>query len=73
LASSEEFLLGGLAGEKWLRVGDNFISYDYYGPTTAEALEAGAGSFGIHVTLDEADPDLEYLMDMVAASVVFNK
>lgn len=66
LESETPIEIGGQPGEKWLRSGRGYVSYDYY--TTGVA---GAGSFGIHVTVPEADPELEALMDMLAASVTF--
>jgi hypothetical protein len=43
----------------------------YYSAGTAVTQAAGAGSFGIHVTIPEADPELESILDMVAFSVIF--
>jgi uncharacterized protein YraI/WD40 repeat protein len=66
LISANAFSIGGQPGAKWLRGGDGTISYDYY-----TSGVGGAGSFGIHVTVPNADPELESLLDGVAASVMF--
>ncbi len=68
LESETPFEIGGQPGEKWVRSGQGYVSYDYY--TTGIA---GTGSFGIHVTVPEADPALEAVMDTLAASVTFIK
>lgn len=68
LESETPFEIGGQPGAKWMRSGQGYVSYDYY--TTGIA---GAGSFGIHITVPEADAALEAAMDMLAASVTFNK
>lgn len=73
LLSETPFEIGGQPGVKWLRSGIGYISYDYYSAGTAGTQAAGAGSFGIHVTVPEADPVLESTMDMLAASVTFRK
>ena len=73
LVSEYPFEIGGQPGSKWVRAGEGYVSYDYYTTGTGGTVAAGAGSFGIHITIPEADPDLESLMDMLAASVVFNK
>jgi uncharacterized protein YraI len=66
LVSTEAINIGGQPGAKWVRGGEGTISYAYY-----TSGVGGAGSFGIHVTVPEADPELETLLDMVAASVTF--
>ncbi len=68
LESETPFEIGGQPGAKWVRSGQGYVSYDYY-----TAGIAGAGSFGIHVTVPVADADLESMMDMLAASVTFNE
>jgi uncharacterized protein YraI len=68
LISSDAFTIGGQPGVKWVRGGDTTVSYDYY-----TSGVGGAGSFGIHVTLPNADPELEACLDGVAASVVFHR
>jgi uncharacterized protein YraI len=68
LISTNAFTIGGQPGAKWVRGGERNISYDYY-----TSGVGGAGSFGIHVTLPNADPELESLLDGVAASVVFHR
>jgi hypothetical protein len=67
LISTNAFTIGGQPGAKWVRGGDRTISYDYY-----TSGVGGAGSFGIHVTLPNADPELEAILDGVAASVMFH-
>lgn len=66
LESKIPFEIGGQPGEKWVRSGQGYVSYDYY--TTGIA---GAGSFGIHVTVPGHDRNLEAQMDKLAASVTF--
>ncbi|NIO47632.1 MAG: hypothetical protein GTN77_12820, partial [Planctomycetales bacterium] len=66
LISTDTINIGGQPGAKWVRGGEGTISYGYY-----TSGVGGAGSFGIHVTVPEADPELETLLDMVAASVTF--
>jgi uncharacterized protein YgiM (DUF1202 family) len=68
LISTSAFAIGEQPGAKWVRGGNRTISYDYY-----TSGVGGAGSFGIHVTVEEADPELELLLDMVAASVMFHQ
>lgn len=67
------FEIGGQPGKKWVRSGTGYVSYDYYTAGTAATQAAGAGSFGIHITVPRADPELEALMDMLAASVIFGE
>lgn len=71
IASENAFEIGGRPGMKWVRRGEGYVSYDYYTAGTAATQAAGAGSFGIHVTVPEADANLESIMDMVASSVTF--
>jgi hypothetical protein len=71
IASEYEFEIGRQPGVKWVRTGLGYISYDYYTAGTASTQAAGAGSFGIHVTVANADPELEANLDMLAASVSF--
>ncbi|MCA9874015.1 MAG: hypothetical protein KC441_10175 [Anaerolineales bacterium] len=66
LESETPFEIGGQPGAKWVRSGQGYVSYDYY--TTGVA---GAGSFGIHVTVSGHDRHLEAQMDRLAASVLF--
>jgi hypothetical protein len=68
LISSNAFTIGGQPGVKWVRGGEGTISYDYY-----TSGVGGAGSFGIHVNLPNADPEVEALLDGVAASVMFRR
>jgi uncharacterized protein YraI len=68
LISTNAFTIGGQPGAKWVRGGGRTISYDYY-----TSGVGGAGSFGIHVTLPNADPELESCLDGVAASVMFHR
>jgi hypothetical protein len=71
LVSESTIEIGGQPGAKWVRGGERYISYDYYTAGTAETQAASAGSFGIHVTVPEADPELESILDMLAHSVSF--
>lgn len=73
LVSEEPLQIGGLPGVKRLRGGDGYLSYDYNSAGTEAAHQAGVGSFGLHVTVAEADPELEMMLDMVAASIIFTK
>ncbi len=73
LVSEDSILIGGQPGLKWIRGGESYTSYDYYTAGTEGTQELGAGSFGLHVTVDEADPELEAILDMVAMSIIFNK
>lgn len=67
LVTESAITIGGKPGAKWLRSGEGYISYDYY--TTGPG---DAGSFGIHVTVPAEDPELEAVLDLVAASVAFS-
>lgn len=58
---------------KWLRGDEGYVSYDYVTAGSEAAQKGGAGSFGLHVTVAEADPELESVLDMVAASIIFNQ
>ncbi|MBE2221768.1 MAG: hypothetical protein IAF02_09520 [Anaerolineae bacterium] len=69
--SEQPFAIGGQPGTKWVRGDEGYTSYDYYTAGTADTQAAGAGSFGLHVTVAEADPELESMLDMVAASIQF--
>jgi len=73
ITSAQGFEIGGQPGMKWVRGGIGYVSYDYYTAGTNGTQKAGAGSFGIHVTVAEADPELEANLDMVAASILFNQ
>jgi hypothetical protein len=73
IAAEYEILIGNEPGVKWVRRGEGYTSYDYYNAGTADTQAAGAGSFGLHVTVPEDDPDLESILDMVAASIMFNQ
>ncbi|MAT99812.1 MAG: hypothetical protein CL608_21945 [Anaerolineaceae bacterium] len=68
-----ELLIGDEPGMKWVRRGEGYTSYDYYTAGTTGTQAAGAGSFGLHVTVPADDPDLEPVLDMVAASILFNQ
>lgn len=57
--------ISGKSGKKWVRTGDGYTAYDYY----TEA--PGNGSFGIHVTLAEADPTIEADLDHVVRTLQF--
>ena len=70
--SETAFEIGGQPGLKWVRGGEGYVSYDYHTAGTEDTQAAGAGSFGIHVTVAEADPNLEVLMDKLAASIIFS-
>jgi hypothetical protein len=64
--SQVAFTLGGKAGVKYLRSGENGVSYDY--DTVGHDDQ---GSFGIHVSIARFDPELEQDLDRLARSVVF--
>jgi hypothetical protein len=68
-----ELFIGDDPGVKWVRRGEGYVSYDYYSPGTAVTQAAGAGSFGLHVTLPADDLELESMLDMVAASIRFTQ
>jgi hypothetical protein len=58
--------IGGKQGTKWLRKGNNYVSYDYY--TTGITNQ---GSFGVHVTVSVEDKNLENQLDLLVASIRF--
>lgn len=64
--SEYPFEIGGRPGTKWVRAGEGYVSYAYYTSADGEA-----GSFGIHVTVAEQEPELETVLDQVAMTVVF--
>ncbi len=73
LVSERPLAIGGQPGVKWLRGGEGYVSYDYVTAGSEAAQKGGAGSFGLHVTVAEAEPELESILDMVAASIIFNQ
>lgn len=58
--------IGGKLGAKWIRKGENYISYDYY--TTGYQNQ---GHFGVHVTIVSEDKNLESQLDEVVQSIQF--
>ncbi len=58
--------IGGREGFKWLRKGEDYISYDYVskGYTSDE-------SFEVHVTVEREDKDLEGKLDKLVESISF--
>lgn len=59
-------VIGNQPGIKWIRRGDNYVTYDYL----TEGL-AGAGTFGIHVTVAKPDMSLEQQLDLVVQTIIF--
>jgi len=66
MVTETSILIGGKVGVKWVRLGTDYISYDYY----TNGYE-DQGSFGVHVTLTEADEVLEQQLDHLVQTVVF--
>ena len=66
LDSEMLFIISGKHGVKQIRKGSGYVSYDYITPG-----HGTSGTFGIHVTVSEANKELEGQLDQVARSVTF--
>jgi hypothetical protein len=68
IVSEKQITIGGKTGFKWIRSGNNYVSYNYI--TTGQNNQ---GSFSVHVTVAQADSALEAMLDRLVQSIVFNQ
>lgn len=66
IAQEEKITIAGRSGYKWLRKGNNYVSYDYYAPGFADI-----GTFGVHVTVVNENKILEQQLDQIAKTVSY--
>ncbi len=66
IISESQLVIGGKDGYKWIRKGENYVSYDYI--TTGYNNN---GSFSVHVTVPKEDKNLERQLDTLVQSITF--
>jgi len=70
LVKEEEFVVNERKWTKWIREGAGYVSYDIY--TKDHLLNNEAESFGVHVTLNEKDENLEEELVVLINSIEFS-
>jgi len=65
ISSEKTMEINGRQWVEWIREGDGYVSYDFY-TKGFDLGEDSAGSFGVHVTVNERNDDLEdKLIDLI--------
>ena len=70
LVKEEELMVNERRWIKWTREGENYVSYDFY--TKDHLLNNEAESFGVHVTLNGKDAQLEEELIILINSIEFS-
>jgi len=66
IVSEKGIVIGGKNGYKWIRKGDNYVSYDYITKGYQDK-----GSFTVHVTISKEDKTLEKQLNTLVQSITF--
>lgn len=70
IVMEEEIILNDRKWIKWIREGEGYVSYDFY--TKEHLMGNEAESFGVHITIQEQNEELEEELMVFVSSIEFN-